>query len=451
MKMAERTLREQLDTLRQGYQTRIEEIECEQERCRAEQAETQSEIRQLLERHWELGETLPRLKAEKGRQADKFAQRGFEAVRAALGKSYDNLRQTQNHWVTWHHFYAERRDLLEKDPELKTILQDYRQLDAELPEILGRLPPSYHAPLLAEHKQFQERLAPYLALLDQAQQQSCSHPITLEVVLSHNPEAGEMRWAFPCREDPALPEEIDDALYDVTGAVIYAITRFKTQPDWFFDEAEQDEWAGYEALVTAGEHTGEQNLADVAQTLLQATLAEMSLFRDTALTVRVTEVPQAVWELGQAWQEAETTPTAAPPEVEAVGLALVEVTGGWYRDADIETWERPLNVASDSLWNVQARRLRTLLIRMVAKGKVGAQAIPEDLLWQHLPPPHGDQLACGVKHLVDEGLLLQKTPADGNGHQVTLNPEMLPEVQSLINYDVTPFWAGLIRAEENDV
>jgi hypothetical protein len=447
--MAGVTLRDQLAALQKSSQTRLQEIEAERETCQAEREAIQVEIHRLLERHRDLRETLTSLETEKEKLVTHYVRQGFETVQKALEQSYANLRQTGDYWLAWSRLYDQRRTLLEKDPELGTLFKDYRQLEENLEDALSQLPDFYRKSLLAKHEQVRERVTPYKELIEEARRVQCSQPVTLELALFHDPAAGQIHWVFPYRKDPQLPDEEDDALYGVAATVIQEIARFEAQPEWVFDEATEDEWAGYEALSITGEYTGEQNLVNAAQELLRAQLAEMTVFRGTVLAVHVTGILQEIWDLGREWKADEPPPTGEPEVVTEKLPALIEVTRGWYCDADVESWERPLNVVPGSLWNVQARRLRTLLIRMVAKGKVGMDTVATDQLWKNLPAFHGERLAEGVNRLMDAGMLVESTTTPENGPSVTLNSEMIAEVQNLINRDVTPFWAGLIGTEED--
>jgi hypothetical protein len=88
-----------------------------------------------------------------------------------------------------------------------------------------------------------------------------------------------------------------------------------------------------------------------------------------------------------------------------------------------------------------------MLIRMVARGGIGAALVSETALWENLPSPHKENLAAGVTRLIGEGLLSDFESEPDDGCRFGLNPEMLSEVQNLINRDVTPFWAGVIGSE----
>jgi hypothetical protein len=125
--------------------------------------------------------------------------------------------------------------------------------------------------------------------------------------------------------------------------------------------------------------------------------------------------------------------------------SLTEQSHGWYRDSDVTAWERSVRGASQ--WTPQMRRLRTTLLRMVARGHVGAaRAVPHELLWRALPESHGPALRDDLQRLLVAGLLLAGEAEDDRGAPLAINPAMLAEVENLVNRDVTPFWSGALGA-----
>jgi hypothetical protein len=448
--MVDTTLRDQLTALRQEYEAGIQDIEHERRVCLSRQDEIRQEIRHLQELLRELGETYSLLESEQSRQAEAYPEKETQIVLEALEKSYANLVQTQEYWLARIDLDSRRRALLERDPELDQVLQDYRAFEATSPASLEALPTSYRASLLEQHRKATRRLAPYLKLEKEDQNLECKQPVAFQLVVAQDPESGEVNWVLPFRDNDDLPSDVNSVLCEVVWAVLDRIIGLSTEDEWAFDDVSVEVWKGFDALLIRGEYIGEKGLVDAAQHLLQAGVASLPLFHGVDVSVLVGEMSQSAWRLGEEVQE----PTPEPLKVSPVGISeeveplpLGDVTQGWYTEEDVVSWNRPLRVAPDSLWNVQARRLRTMLIRMVARGGIGAALVSETALWENLPSPHKENLAAGVTRLIGEGLLSESESEPKDGRRVGLNPEMLSEVQNLINRDVTPFWAGVIGSE----
>jgi hypothetical protein len=85
---------------------------------------------------------------------------------------------------------------------------------------------------------------------------------------------------------------------------------------------------------------------------------------------------------------------------------------------------------------------------MIAKGKIGTRSVAIRRLWENLPSPHEERLETGVERLLEEELFVHTDSSSENGHNVTLNPEKMEDVQDLINRDITQFWAGIIGSTD---
>jgi hypothetical protein len=114
----------------------------------------------------------------------------------------------------------------------------------------------------------------------------------------------------------------------------------------------------------------------------------------------------------------------------------------WYTDEDVRSWNRPFTATLNILWNAQARRLRTLLVRLVDRGVVGDQVTPVEPLWKSLPAPDDREMLAGIQRLIAKGLLLEQ--AGGAERRVSINPALAAEAHHLIRREMTEFWSDVL-------
>ncbi|MFW6082939.1 MAG: hypothetical protein ACOC8C_02685 [Chloroflexota bacterium] len=445
--MTERTLHERLVRLREEHETRLREIQQEQEHCASAQTEVQREIQRLQRELRGLKETYQELDAESEIEGQRHVRRETDLVLEGLEASYTTILETRDHWLKKVELRRQRQDLLREDPELRQTVKDYKDFERGQSDTLESLPPSYRKAVIEEHERTTARIAPYLQLVEEERSLTCHAQVVFQLVMARELDNDLIGWVFPFRDDRELSPDAYNALLEVVWALQHKVTSLGVEPDWFLDDASLDTWAGFDTLLIEGDYSGEGSPLDSACHFL-SDVASLELFDGADVRVLVAEMSKEAWHLGKR----RPKPKVTAPETEAATAReeeprLVEVTGGWYTADDIVSWERPLRVVSDSLWNVQARRLRTLLIRMVARGKVGEERVGLRRLWEDLPSPHKENLETGVARLLEEGLIVESELELNDGHNVTMSPERLEDVQDLINRDITQFWAGIIASE----
>jgi hypothetical protein len=203
-----------------------------------------------------------------------------------------------------------------------------------------------------------------------------------------------------------------------------------------------DSWEGYDALITQGMYDGSEAMEVAATSYLQKQITTLPVFGRFVPTVDVAVLPNALRSLVTD----ETIEPRFDTAEEYDGVELEELTRGWFSNDDVNSWAAPLNVVEGSMWNEQARRLRTLLIRLIGKGCVGDGGVSREQLIQHLPEPHDQLMRNGIERMLEADLLMHTEQE--NGDTIALNPSMLTDTQFLINREVTPFWAGIIATSE---
>jgi hypothetical protein len=155
-------------------------------------------------------------------------------------------------------------------------------------------------------------------------------------------------------------------------------------------------------------------------------------------------------QLEQQTARSNGTPQAPAPALPpAASQSLGKLSSGWYNDADIVDWERSSKAAEPRAVTVQKRRLRTLLTRLIAQGKVGGATAPHELLWSSLPEPHREEMRVGIDLLIAKEILLPTDSHPDGGAGITVNPGMLGLVQDLLTQDTAVFWSALLGEPGN--
>lgn len=438
--MTEITLRQQLAELQETHIRQIQLLEAEQEVCEARQVDLLAKIEELTEQAKDLEGTADSLKRQIAKQHEHHASQQLQAVLIALKSSYDSVVSAQDHWLTRIRLQHRRQEFLAQDPELESNLRDYYSFEQDRDQFLQAVPASYQQYLLKAHEERHRQLLSYLNLEERERNLQYEGEIFLQFAVMEDHDAEEVNWVLPFQNDVESDGLGANVLHLVKQEILAALTEFTKNPDWYFAELSTSDWAGFVALLALAQCKRPGQVADSTRDLLETRLSQSPLFQNVQMKIQVAEISMPAWELGQ---EVKT-----PLEIPEAQQPLLEASQGWYSEPDLVSWERPVRVAPDSLWNVQARRLRTMLIRMLAKGKVGHDAIPESLLWKPLPEPHRERLRVGIERLIDQGVLLRIEPNNGTDGGVTLNPGQLDEAQNLINRNVTSFWAPIIGAVE---
>lgn len=336
----------------------------------------------------------------------------------------------------------ERRErLLRGDPDLAAAVQNYREFERDRDRLLSALPAFYRSSLLQEHDRLRERVGPLLEGESQETRLLEDMVATLPIVVVGDREQYMVHWLMPfsaVQSDAVMAQE--DLKFDLVAAVMTAVEGLARSEEWYFAELETGSWAGYATMSALAEYRGKATLAESTRDALVADLRD----RLPGLQIEVAEISVPAWryglgllpaiEAGADEQQGREVPISEDvPEV--------ETPGSWYRKADIESWNRPLKIVAGSQWNQQARRLRTMLMRMIVSGMVGGVWVDADQLTVGLPQSHAEALREGIGRLVEVGIL---QPVNGD-NRVTVNPSQIEEIQNLINRDMTEFWLPIIN------
>lgn len=453
--MTEVSLRTGLAAVHVEMVDRVAAVECD---LREHAAQHDGLLRQLRELNEQLSES---------RETRRLLEQELEAVKSAtarsivqwsvkqLGHAAAAIGDAERILMRLEQLRLQREELLSGDPELEGELQQYRQFEAIPADLLAGLPDYHRQRMLAAHEQLRERLAPYLAFEALERQLPTLDAIRVEMIFAQRPDRHDFYLVMPFTAPP--PEPMDDSgvppARPVHDAVMDLMLHLALEAEWRLSDLEERSWCGYSAVVLTGEYEGSGDPCEAAEANLQK-LADAGITPGgIPLFVELAPVAYESWLAGLLQDALKLRATEerveqlkSPEPVDATQRAPFRTAlgDGWYYGSDLMSWDRPLKLVAESQWNVNARRLRTLLIRMVSNGLVGDNKVAKERLWAGLPEPHSAAMQEGVARLIDRGVLAIDPPRDSEQEQVSINPQLLGQLEVLVNRDVNEFWADII-------
>jgi hypothetical protein len=263
-----------------------------------------------------------------------------------------------------------------------------------------------------------ERSAGYRALQQQRQALLQGQAVTL--VLAGAGDDGQLwHWITPWATDT------DDA-GDLRGSelAVAAFSGLGRSERWTIDDIDSGDWQGRQVITLLGSYHGalEEALQDAVQQLTAA-LQE----HDGQITVIGERLA------GDLWQVQSRPVISAAAEIDEPTPETL--ASDWFNAADLRSWTRK---ASKRI-NPAQRRMRTLVLRLLARGHINDAGVSAAELLAGLPEPQAAALRNDIAQLCERQLLL---PAGGRSGQLTLNPALLDDYRSLILRDPGEVWAG---------
>lgn len=423
---------EQRATIRTDIEAILAKIKTEQQQARAEIARLEQWLGALNAQARDQQEAF-------GTQISTLDRDEIATVLAALEKSYVGLLKMAPNWSQWITLREQRQALEAAYPQLQEELNAYQRFEEKGRALVIDLPDLYRVHVLAEHENLSQRLAPFLAITAQEQALKTSEAVEVQLVLVHDTDGGGFFCVVPLPASvQMIPEDARRALETVGEAILTAIGTIRLSNEWFVAELSTEQWAAYTVLHVLAEYQGTTPISHTMQALANTYLRHPN-FAHFALDIQVTEMTLDAWRKEQS----TTSEVTSPVKSESFQHALPP--NNWYVEADIHSWERTVKVGEGSQWNTQARRLRTVLMRLIAHGSVGTNPVDGHTLWDCLPIVHQDAMRKGLERLLEARVLM---PVDTIQPQyVVINPEHLADVQLLINRDVPDSWVSSIIAE----
>ncbi len=435
--MTHDSLIHQLATLQEGIENDLGVLDEEIAARSQERATILLQLDALHQRLDALNTESTELQSRREAMSSQRPRAETEVVMRVFAMLANSLAAFRNRLAEVSELRAQRESLLRDDPDLAAALQNYREFERDKDRVLSALPALYRSSLLQEHDRLRARVAPLIEGETHEARLLEDLVARLSVVVVGDSEQDMVHWLMPFPADTIQ----DASESDIASAVMRALEDLARSEEWYFAELESGAWAGYATMSALAEYTGKATLAESTRAGLEAGLQDQW----PGLQVEAVEISVAAWKYGLDLPPVVEAAAGEQQTLEVVAMQDKldeELQGGWYRRADIESWNRPLKVTSGSQWNQQARRLRTLLMRMIAGGMVGGDWVDAEQLTMGLPQSHAEALREGISRLLEAGVL---RPIDGDD-RVTMNPSQLEEVQNLINRDTTEFWLPIIGA-----
>lgn len=438
--MTHDSLMQQLTTLREGFDSDLGALDAEVAARAQEQSALLLQLDALRQRLDALTAESSELQSRREAMSSQRPRAETEVVMRVFATLADSLAAFGNRLVEVSELRAQREGLLRDDPDLAAALQNYREFERDKDRVLSALPALYRSSLLQEHDRLRARVAPLIEGETQEARLLEDLVARLSVVVVGDPEQDMVHWLMPFPAD-TIQDASETA---VASVVLRALEGLARSEEWYFAALETGSWVGYAAMSALAEYAGKTTLTESTRAALEAGLRDQL----PGLQIEVVEISLPAWRYGLELSPPveEGLSEQQGPEIETPVADIVQeetLPGAWYRQSDIESWNRPLKVGARSHWNQQARRLRTLLMRMIARGVVGGAWVEANELTAGLPQRHSEALREGVTRLLEVEILL---PVDGDD-RVTVNPDRLEEIQNLINRDTTEFWLPVINAQ----
>lgn len=451
--MSEQPMRERLGTLRTTHAVGQAKLNRQHAANESRQQEIEAQIQRLQAEREELMVTNEQLERERATAGRNVLEAEVAIILEELEASAHALRGLgellyQRAQVDEYH-----RELLAKHPEWEAQLVDYRRYIADPTAVLETVP-EWHRPAMQQsYTQLGQELAPLIQVEASKQTLPPLHQLTLAIGVTANLDALKIQWIIPVRTAEARL----DGVQPLSGWLIHilrnAICGTDPQSGWDVADLVVSSWQDYVVLEALGEYHGPLTIDDASEALIQAAIMTSEHLKDVPLTISVAELSIALWQHQIVPQE-ELLPEKEPASPSgAISTLLSQLfaaqgTDAWYSATDVQSWERPLKVSKTSLWTAQARRLRTLLMRMVARGYIGGDGVLLEQLHSHVPEPHATDLQRGIGQLLTNEILIFVPNGSVGQAYVTINPECMAEVQALINRDIMPgtFWSDMLKA-----
>jgi hypothetical protein len=510
--MPDSSLHTRLAAIRQAAAAHRRDLAQDLADCQAVRARLQSEIARLQEQLAAADAAWAHLDEQLANPRQIPADEAT-AVIAVFSETYGQLAPLVNYLRDRQAIQAQRAALLAEDPALPDLLNDYRTVEADLEASLRALPPTYRADMLDRHKERGGRLAPYFALEQAEAALPSPPALRLPIVIVQDPAGPHIVWLLPIPVASLGADSVLDTLVSGLVVAFrglgdqpgWCVLDDITRDQWAGYTALRAlaEYTGPAPVAAAVQKALANTLPTLPtfdKIMVTVEVAEMSReawqpdatplstpISAPALPLAAATPPRVVPpmrelettqvldqppappppavapattpaalvrrqpQLEQQTARSDETPQAppAPALPPAASQTLGKLSSGWYNDADIVDWERSSKAAEPRAVTVQKRRLRTLLTRLIAQGKVGGAIAPHELLWSSLPEPHCEEMRVGIDLLIAKEILLPANSHPNDGPGITVNPGMLGLVQDLLTQDTAALWSTLLGEPGN--
>lgn len=394
----------------------------------AQHQKLMTEIAALQQQVARIQQQQQQCEQELAEQERVWQQQQYSVACAILAESWQSLTGESPEITARLALQQQIDALLAEQPDLPQMSEEYKHNEQTMAEQVRMMSTGYRQKWLAMHEETRQQIAPYLHL--HAELAAVPMPErTLALLISTDGQ--ELHLVTPA------PAENQEAARQFTAVVHGCFDATASVPALYSTGMTGTRWGEHLAFHSLIEYSGAAPLLEYVQQVFTAQAAQSALATGCTLHIALHPIDQTLWQA----HVREIAPPAPKP------VSLEERSGGWYSDADLLGWQRSLKTGSNSKWSMQARRLRTILMRLIGHGAINQTVtIPLEMLWEPLPEPHQNQVQMGLQHLIREGILLTSGPATATGLTVSINPERLDDVQELINRSVNDLWARMTTA-----
>ena len=440
--MSDTDLANHLQELRENYAAQLEQLQNETaglekdlERIAATLRALEIERNTASQKLYQTQQLLHNLSADEQEATLEMIFQTYQACQRALLEMLGQARDG-------HADLQRQMDfLMQQDPALEAALLEYHEFESSRAAALAAIPAFYRHKLEAAHQKLQERLADLLALENRLRELPDPRTIHLPILQALNDQHGQVFWTLPAAASSDGREDLfTRRMNALENTLLRALSALAGELDTLLPDLERCAWAGYRGLTTLADEIDNTALAAAVQQHLAETLSKLWPFPDLAVQPQVIPLGWNLWQLGLGRSGA-----VEPALVEETLEVPQPMAGALFNERDVAAWERPLRVAETSAWSLTARRVRTLLTRMTAQGRVGRSGLPAESLLAGLPALHADSLRQALTRLTGQTVLVAQTAPTIGGQVLHINPERLGEVQDLINREITPFWAPIVQ------
>ena len=442
--MTDQRLTKKINQLDSQFRTELEEIQ-------RQHLITQNKIGTIQQQLLDLQRQLDQLRArklelEERRQetSERFSREIFEMVRSALESDRQGLIQRWENIREKQQLQDKRDEWFSENSDRKEEWASYLEFEANKESILADLPQLHRKMIREEQEQLKLRLQPIIEITQRLEEidKAISEEITVAIFLYHNADTGDISLTLPQHHDDEQNDfqkhwaQFTEALGRVFFQLAFSQHISVLKLDW----GKWDRFLTYDALA---EYDDDDLLPSLEELLGHQFKQEA--FWDS-IQIELIAIAEDVWERGrkaatmdlveEKLEPAESDKTSRPSSQKLV------VGKGWYATEDVVSWRRPVKSTSATGWNKNARMIRTLFIRMIAKGYVGDNFVDQEHLWQGLPSSEAERIHSFTEKFIEQGVF-QVTNLE-NATRVSINPEHLEDVQTIINRSVDEFWAELL-------
>jgi hypothetical protein len=338
--------------------------------------------------------------------------------------------------------------LMTQDPLLENDLAEYHRFIEKSVTVINSLPSFYQ-------KNFEEalrlqtlRLKKCLELEEKLKTLPDHSESVVPVIFTFDVENSQLFMGLPA----AIRTETQDVEFSLKmdmleNSFIQLLALLAQDPDWTLLDIERTEWAGFRSLTTLVEYSGQNLIREAIQEYMQHRLIETWPFKGLTPLPEIAELDWDTWLSGRSRAGAVLDLKSVFPDIEVSAAPEKEIQSlepafYFFTKKDVSSWEKALHVVEGSNWTTSARRLRTMVMRLISHGRVGENSIYINDVIGGLPNEHLLSIERQLPSLVNAGIIKQEE-LDGK-YVISLNPDHLADIQDLINRDITAFWIPLV-------